>query len=99
LPLELLEDVIGEWLVEIRGHGELTRGQAVRAGFIVGGREGLDFRQGLLTPDNEKKFSRFDTPKEGKGVALDFLHADGTHGSIIAEEPSERLRHAHLPPG
>jgi hypothetical protein len=85
LPLELLEDIVGQWLVEVRRDGELAGGQAVGAELVAGGWEWLDFRQRSLPPNDEQRLSRFHAPEEGKGITLDLLDADDTHGSIITQ--------------
>jgi hypothetical protein len=90
LPLELLEDVVRERPVEVGRDGEAAGAQAVGARLGGGRRDRLDLRHGALTAHDKEGLPRLDTAEEGEGVALDVLHADGTHTTIVAGEPGSR---------
>lgn len=84
-PLELLEDVVGEGLVEVSRDGELAGTQSEWARLRRRNGPRMDFRKRLPATDNEERFARLNAPQEGEKVAQNFLYADGTHGRILAE--------------
>lgn len=93
-PLELLEEVIRQGPVEVGRNGELAGTQTKGARLGSSGEQGADFRERPPATDDEERFARLDALEEGERVALDILHADGTH-AIILTEGGGRTVHYH----
>jgi hypothetical protein len=78
-----MEDVFGEWIVEVSGDRERTRGQAEWSGILLSLSDWSNLGDGLVSTREENRFPALDTPKQVKGVALKFLQGHGAHAGIV----------------
>jgi hypothetical protein len=78
-------------LVEVGGHEESSGTEPERAWLSGGCGYGSDFRQWVLSADNEERFSCLDAPEEGEKITLKLLHADGTHTIILTGGTAEQV--------
>src|SRR5260370_11411898 len=88
----MLEDVIGQRLIEVRRDRELAGAQAEWARLGSGRGQGPDFRQRLFAAQHNEALARLHTPEEGERVSFDFLYADAAHAVIVAGGPDRTNR-------
>jgi hypothetical protein len=88
-----LEDVFGQWTVEVLGHGKRPSSQPERPGCLTERGDGPQFSDRAAAAGHEETLPGLDAIERGREVVSQLLKGDRAHASIVAEHVSEPKDH------